>query len=130
MDTSNPNHSTSISGSHIEGTSIAIGSGAKASYTNQWGNPVQTPADLIAELEKLKEQLAQASKMGVVDEKTTIVAQSQVTKAVQQAQHPNPNKETIIGRLSAVKVLIEDITAASGLVTVVVGAIEAVKRLF
>ena len=127
MDQHNPNHSTSISDSHIKGTSIAIGSGAKAVYTNK---SVQTSANLIAELEKLKDQLAQAGKTGIVDEKTAIVVESQMEKAVKQANDVNPDIKVIVDRLSAVKVLIEDITTASGLVPVVVGAIEAVKRLF
>ena len=104
--------------------------GAQAQTTNVHGSAPQTSADLIAELEKLRDQFAQARKIGIIDEKTAIVAQGQVTKVVQQAQQPNPDKKTINDCLSAVKVLIEDITAASGLVTVVVGAIEAVKRLF
>jgi cell fate (sporulation/competence/biofilm development) regulator YlbF (YheA/YmcA/DUF963 family) len=124
---SSQNDTTSVIGSSIQGTSIAIGKEAKASTTNQWGsNPAQASADLVAVLEKLREQFAQARQAGIVDE----TAVSVVTATVKQAQQSNPDKKTIIDRLNAVKVFIEDITAASGLVTAIVETIKVVQRLF
>lgn len=91
---------------------------------------VQTPADLVAELEQLRGQLAQARQAGIISEETATDAEYQVTKAVQQAKKPDPNKKTIIDHLHAAKALIEDVTAASGLVTALVGAIGVVQKLF
>src|SRR5512142_1468430 len=87
---------------------------------------VQTPADLIAELEQPKAQFAQAKDTGVISEETAIEAEYQVTKAIQQTKKPQPDKKTILDHLNAAKALIEDVTAASGLVTALVGAIEVV----
>jgi hypothetical protein len=93
-------------------------------------NAAQTPTEFIAELEKLRDQFAQASKDNIIDEETATDVEYQITKAVQQAKKSNPDKKAIIRRLSTVKVLLEKITVASEWVTVVAGAIDAIKNLF
>jgi len=131
MDKTNPNNGGSNSGNYITGgtfhqTSFAAGDRSTATtiVTSDQGTVIS--ADLIAVLEKLREQFAQARQAGIVDEKAVSV----VTETVKQAQQPNPDKKTIIDRLNAVNVFIEDITAASGLVTAVVETIKVVQRLF
>jgi hypothetical protein len=91
---------------------------------------VQTPADLITELEKLNEQFTQAKEAGVLSEETATDAQYQVTKAIQQAKKPNPDKKTIVDHLTTAKAVFDNITAASGLVTALAGAIQIVQKLF
>jgi hypothetical protein len=91
---------------------------------------VQTPADLITELEKLHEQFTQAKEAGILSEETATDAQYQVTKAAQQAKKPDPDKKTIVDHLTTAKTLIEGATAASGLVTALVSAIHIVSTLF
>jgi hypothetical protein len=91
---------------------------------------VQTPVDLLAELEKLNEQFTQAKEAGVLSEETATDTQYQVTKAIQQARKPDPDKKTIVDHLTTAKALLENITAASGLVTALVGAVEVVQKLF
>ena len=91
---------------------------------------VQTPEDLITAFEKLNEQFMQAKEAGVLSEETATDAQYQITKAAQQAKKPDPDKKTILDHLNSVKSLIEGITAASGLVTALVGAIGVVQKLF
>ncbi len=91
---------------------------------------VQTPLDLIAELEKLNGQVVQAKEADVLSEETATDAQYQVTKAIQQAKKPDPDKKTIVDHLTTAKALLENITAASGLVTALVGAVEVVQKLF
>lgn len=91
---------------------------------------VQTPADLIAELEQLKGQFAQAKDAGILSEEKATDAEYQVTKAIQQAKKPSSEKKTILDHLNTAKTFIEDVTAASGLVTALVGAIEVVQKLF
>ncbi len=91
---------------------------------------VQTPVDLIAELEKLNGQVVQAKDAGIVSEETATDAQYQVTKAIQQASKPAPDKKTIVDHLTTAKALLDDITAASGLVTALAGAIQVVQKLF
>ena len=91
---------------------------------------VQTPLDLIAELEKLNEQFTRAKEADVLTEETATDAQYQVTKAIQQARKPDPDKKTILDHLTTAKALLDNITAASGLVTALVGAVEVVQKLF
>ena len=91
---------------------------------------VQTPVDLIAELEKLKAQFTRANEAGLISEETTTDAQYQLTKAIQQARKPDAQKKTILDHLTRAKTLIAGVTAASGLVTALVGAVEVVQRLF
>jgi len=91
---------------------------------------VQTPVDLIAELEKLNGQIVQAQQAELLSDETATDAQYQVTKAIQQAKKPDPDKKTLVDHLSAAKAVLDNITAASGLVTALVGAIEVVQKLF
>lgn len=57
-------------------------------------------------------------------------AQYQVTKAVQQAKKPDPDKKTLIDYLSAAKTLLSDITSVGELVPALAGAIQMVQKLF
>lgn len=91
---------------------------------------IQNIADLIAELEKLKGEVTQARETGILSEETATDAEYQVTKAVQQAQRPNPDKKTIVDHLNTARSLIVGVSAASGLVTTLIAAIEAVQKLF
>jgi hypothetical protein len=91
---------------------------------------VQSQADLIGELEKLKGEFAKAADQGILSEEAATDAQYQVTKAVQQAKKPDADKKTIIDHLETVKAIIGNVTAASGLVLSVANAIMAVQKLF
>jgi len=91
---------------------------------------VQTSVDLIAQLEQLNGQVAKAQEVGILTEETATDAQYQVTKAIQQAKKPAPDKKTIVDYLTTAKALLGNITAASGLVTALVGAVEVVQKLF
>jgi hypothetical protein len=91
---------------------------------------VQTAEDLIAALEQLNGQVTQAQEAGVLNEETATDTQHQVTKAIQQARKPDPDKKTIVDHLTTAKALLDNITAASGLVTALAGAIQIVQKLF
>ncbi len=91
---------------------------------------VQTPADLIDVLEQLRGQIVQAVDAGILTDEAATDTQYQVTKALQQARKPDPDKKTIVDHLTTAKALLDNITAASGLVTTLVGAGEVVQRLF
>ena len=91
---------------------------------------VQTPEDLIMVFDQLNEQFKQAREAGVLSEETTIETQYQITKAAQQARKPDPDKKTIVDHLTTAKTLLEGATAASGLVTALVTAIQLVQKLF
>jgi hypothetical protein len=91
---------------------------------------VQIPVDLVAILKQINEQFTQAMEAGVLDEETATDTQYQVSKAIQQAGKPTPDKKSILDHLATAKSLIEGVAAAGGLVAALAGAIEAVQKLF
>ncbi len=91
---------------------------------------VKSSVDLVAELEKLKKAVTQAQQDGLLDKKRATDVEYQITKAGQEAEEPKPEKRTVLEYLSTAKSLIENVTAAGGLVSSVVAAIEAVHKLF
>jgi hypothetical protein len=91
---------------------------------------VQNRMDLVGELGKLQRELTQARQAGVFDEDVATDAEYQVTKAVQEAKKPAPDKQTLLGYLGGAKTLVEGVTAAGGLVTALTKAVELVQRFF
>ena len=91
---------------------------------------VQNKQELISQLEKLKEAFVKAGETQTISEETAIDAEAEVKKAIGQAKKPAPDKKSILDYLTAAKSLIEGIAGAGGLITSIVGAIEAVHKLF
>jgi hypothetical protein len=91
---------------------------------------VQNSIELVAELEKLKEGVIRASQNGILDKKQSTEVEYQITKAAQEAEEPKPDKKTIVDYLTTAKALIEGLAATGGLVTAMIGAIEAVQKVF
>lgn len=91
---------------------------------------VQTVEDLITKLEHLNQQFTQAREEHIISEETATDAEYQVTKAIQQARKSNPDKKTLLDHLNTAKGFIEGISSASSLVTALVGAVEAVRKIF
>ncbi|MEO6892834.1 MAG: hypothetical protein ABI324_27950 [Ktedonobacteraceae bacterium] len=91
---------------------------------------VQNKQELISQLEQLKEAFAKAGEAQIMSEETAIDAEAEVKKAIGQAKKPTPDKKSVVNYLTAAKSLIEGIAGAGGLVTSIVGAIEAVQKLF
>lgn len=91
---------------------------------------VQNGVDLVGELQKLKAELANAVKAGVVDQDTATDADYQLTKAAQQAQKPAPEKQSLLKHLTEAKALVAGVTALSGMVTGLGQALEMAQHLF
>jgi hypothetical protein len=91
---------------------------------------VQNRLDLVSELGKLQRELTQARQAGVFDEGVATDAEYQLTKAVQEAKKPAPDKGTVLGHLTNTKTLVEGVAAAGGLVTTLTKAVEVVQRFF
>ena len=90
---------------------------------------VQNTADLADLLEGLKEEVTRAKGSGIIDKKKATDVEYQITKAAQEAEESKPDKKTILDHLTTAKTFIEDIALAGGLVTTIVGAIEAVQKI-
>jgi hypothetical protein len=91
---------------------------------------VQNRLDLVGELGKLQRELTQARQAGVFDEGVGTDAEYQLTKAVQEAKKPAPDKQMLLGHLGGAKTLVEDVAAAGGLVTALTRAMELVQQFF
>jgi hypothetical protein len=91
---------------------------------------VQNRMDLVGELGKLQAEMTKAKQAGVFDEGVATDAEYQLTKAVQEAKKPAPDKGTVLGHLSSAKTLVEGVAAAGGLVTALTKAVELVQRFF
>src|SRR5260370_16797697 len=68
---------------------------------------VQNSIDLVAELEKLKEEVFKAKQNGILDKKNSTDVEYQITKAAQETEEPKPDKKTIVDYLTTAKPLIK-----------------------
>ena len=91
---------------------------------------VQNRLDVVGELAHLQAELRNAIQAGLLDEEVATDADYQLTKAVQQAKKPAPDKKTLLEHLHGVKTLIEGVAAANGLVSALTKAVEVVQQLF
>lgn len=91
---------------------------------------VQNEADLIEELGKLKLEIEKAKMGGAIDEDVAIDAEYQVQKAIQAAKKSKPDKTSFMNHIGKAKGLLEDATAAAGLVTALLRAADIAKDLF
>ena len=123
----------------MSGTTIFDQRGQKVNYQyNAGGNvnfaAVQNKIDVIDQLEKFQAEVAIAVEGNAIDEDTATDVKYMLTKAVQQAKKPQPDKKSIVGFLSEAKELIAGVTtgaaAIGGLVAAVAQAIELVQRFF
>ena len=90
----------------------------------------QNQAQLIEELGKLKSELSRAAEAQVIDVEVFTDAEYQMTKAIQQAQKPEPDKKSIVDRLNNAKSLLEGVTAVSGIVAALDKVVPLVIGLF
>jgi hypothetical protein len=91
---------------------------------------VQNQMEVVSELAKLQAELRQVIQAGLLDEEVATDADYQLTKAVQQAQKPAPDKAALLEHLHGVKVLIEGVAAMNGLASALTKAAEVVQQFF
>jgi hypothetical protein len=94
-----------------------------------FGN-VQNRADLIGELEKLKDEVSKAGEAEIIDAEIVTDTQYQIQKAVEQAKKAEPSKKSILEHLGKAKEFVKGVVEAGGIVTGIVKAIELVQHLF
>ncbi|AKV66836.1 MULTISPECIES: hypothetical protein [Microcystis] len=94
-----------------------------------FGN-VQNRADLISELEKLKDEISKAGEAEVIDAEIVTDAQYQIQKAIDQAKKSEPSRKSILDHLGEAKEFMKGVVEAGGIVTGIVKAIELVQQLF
>ena len=91
---------------------------------------VQNKMELVTQLEALQTELAKAIQQGAIDdEEVATDTEYQLTKAVQQAKKPEPDKKKLLDHLKEAEGLLKGIAAAAGLVGALVKAADLVSKL-
>ncbi len=93
-------------------------------------NAVQNSTDFVTELQKLKAELLKVAEEEAIDGEIVTDAEYQITKAIQQSQKAEPNKETILDHLKNAKQLIDGVTTTTALVSALVKAAEVAQTIF
>ena len=81
-------------------------------------------------MEKLKAEISKARDSEVIDPEIGTDIQYQIQKAVDQAQKPEANKNTILEHLGKAKDLIKGLVDLGGLATGIMKAMELVQNKF
>jgi len=87
---------------------------------------VQNQMQLVEEMEKLKSELSRAAEAQVIDADIFTDADYQLTKAIQQAKKPQPDKKSVMDHLNSAKSLLEGVTAVNGIITALSQVIQLV----
>jgi hypothetical protein len=88
---------------------------------------VRTSDDYLLQLKNLQAELKKAIAARAIPDEIAIDAEYQVSKAIQQAEKPTPNKKTLVEHLTSAKELVSNV---GGLAAAVGSAIAAVGTLF
>jgi len=95
---------------------------------------VQTKDDLVQQLTLLKADVEKAKQGRVLDEEVATDVDYRLTKASQQAQKPQPDKQGMLSYLGEAKALVEGVATAggalAGLVTALGQAAQQVQTHF
>jgi len=91
---------------------------------------VQNQIQLTEQLEKLKSELSKAAEAQVIDAEVYTDADYQMTKAIQQAKKPEPDKKSIVEYLNSAKSLLEGVSALGGLVEGISQVIQLIMSIF
>lgn len=86
--------------------------------------------DVVVELEKLLTELDKAIEASIFDQELAVDVRYHLTKAIQQARKPTPNKVSVVDHLNQAKLLIGDVDVAADLVEALTDATKSVKKLF
>ncbi len=91
---------------------------------------VNDHAGLVAELERLKSQLAEAAQRGEIDQELATEAEYRVSQAGDEASKPSPDRGRFLDHLTQAQDLLKTAAAAAGLVTALGKVAEVARQLF
>ena len=91
---------------------------------------VHNRAEFVGELSKLRGEVDKAASAGAIDKEVATDARYQLDKAAQQADKPAPDKDAIVGHLTAARDLMKEVGSVAGLATGLAQAIEKVGLIF
>ena len=93
-------------------------------------NSAQNSNEFVAELQKLKDEFLRVAQEEAIDAEIVTDAEYQLTKAIQQAEKPEPNKLTILSHLENAKQLVDGVETGVKIATYLTTAIEIAKAIF
>jgi len=88
---------------------------------------VQNSADLVSQLDLLKQELSNARNGQAISELTESKAKTPLLEAIEEAKKPAPDKRSLLSYLGQVKDCLKGISAISGIVDAVTKAYEWVE---
>ena len=91
---------------------------------------VQDKDQLVAELEKLIAEIGRAKDLQAVNHEVAIEAEYHILQANEEAKKQKPNKSSFLEHIGKAKGLLEDVAAATGLVTALLQASEIARKIF
>ncbi len=91
---------------------------------------VRDRTELVAGLEQFRAELARASGQGDIDQDLAGDADDQVTRALEQARQPQPDRARYLDHLSQAQALLKTAAGAAGLVAALRKAAEVAQQLF
>lgn len=91
---------------------------------------IKNQSQLREELENLKSHIKEAAEAQIIDAETYTDADEQITKAIQKAGEPNPDKTSIISHLNNTKSVLEGVTAMGTIVESIESLFQLIISLF
>jgi hypothetical protein len=91
---------------------------------------IQNKSDASSELQKLLPEIHKAVQNETIKPENAIDIEAIIKKAVIEAQKQDANPTVILDYLDKAKSLIESLTSATGFVSILVKAINMIRRLF
>ena len=91
---------------------------------------VENLGSFVISLEQTLNEISRVIESGTLSKKLGKEVEGKVKKAIEQSKKTTPNRKAIERYLTEAKSLLQGISSAASLVTVLSQAVEAVKRLF
>ena len=93
-------------------------------------NSVQNSSDFVTELRTLKDEFSKVAQEEAIDAEIVTDTEYQLTKAIQQAEKLEPNKESILTHLENAKKLVDSVDTAIKVGGWLTAAIELAHKIF
>lgn len=91
---------------------------------------IQTQQDIIVELKKLQSEIQQAKEAKIINSDIAIEAEYHVLQASKEANNEKPDKQRFEKHIIEATKLLNGISAAAGLITALLKAIEVAQKIF
>lgn len=91
---------------------------------------VQSAAQLVTEISKLREEIDRAKQLGVVSGDIATEAQYHLLEASREATKKQPKKSTMLEKINKTKELVKEVSSLAGLIVSLTKLAEVIEKLF